>query len=305
MFPCRFCISRRALFVEFEFRQLRYFITVCRMKSFTRAAEEIGVSQSSLSRSVLKLEESIGQPLLERKPREVVPTEVGELFLARAEEILALAEDAFAEVSDAARHGRIRLAVIPTIAPFFLPKVLREFGKKNPNVSIIVQEDTTENIIRMIRHGDIDIAILALPINEKYLEVEPLFDEELVLVVPNGHPLEKKKSIKLGDVKDYPFVMLDQAHCLSDNIESFCKMQSVQPVAIERTSQLATVQELVSLDHGISMVPKMAQAIDKSKSRVYRSFSGVKPTRTVAMLFNPYRYEGQWQKRFKDHLRSR
>ncbi len=289
---------------EFEFRQLRYFVTVCRMKSFTRAAEEIGVSQSSLSRSVLKLEEVIGQPLLERKPRTVVPTDVGELFLARAEEILALAEDCFAEVSDTANHGRIRLAVIPTIAPYFLPKVLREFGKQHANVSIIVQEDTTENIIRMIRHGDIDIAILALPINEKYLEAEPLFEEELVLVVPNGHPLEKKKKIKLDDVKQYPFVMLDQAHCLSDNIESFCKMQSVQPIAIERTSQLATVQELVSLNHGISMVPKMAQAIDQSKNRIYRSFSGVQPTRTVAMLFNPYRFESRWQKRFKDHLRN-
>ena len=289
---------------EFEFRQLRYFVIVCRRKSFTRAAEEIGVSQSSLSRSVHKLEEAIGQPLLERKPREVVTTDVGELFLARAEQILALAEECFAEVSDAANHGRIRLAVIPTIAPYFLPKVLREFGKQHPTVSIIVQEDTTENIIRMIRHGDVDIAILALPINEKYLEVESLFDEELVLVVPNGHPLAKKKSIKLGDAKEFPFVMLDRAHCLSDNIESFCKMQSVQPIAIERTSQLATVQELVSLDHGISMVPKMARVLDTSKRRVYRSFSGTKPTRTIAMLYNPYRFESRWLKLFNEHLKA-
>lgn len=289
---------------EFEFRQLRYFVIVCRMKSFTRAAEEIGVSQSSLSRSVLKLEEAIGQPLLERKPREVVTTDVGELFLARAEQILALAEDSFAEVSEAANHGRIRLAVIPTIAPYFLPTVLSKFSKQHPNVSIIVQEDTTENSIRMIRHGDIDVAILALPVSEKYLEVESLFEEELVLVLPNGHPLAKKKIVKVSDAKDYPFVMLDQAHCLSDNIESFCKMQSVQPVAIERTSQLATVQELVSLDHGISMVPKMAQVLDLSKRRVYRSFSGTKPTRTVAMLFNPYRFESRWLKLFKEHLRS-
>ena len=290
--------------LDLELRQLRYFVAVCRMSGFTRAAEEVGVSQSSLSRSVLKLEELVGQPLLDRKPREVIPTEVGEIFLRRAEEILALVDDSFAEITDAGKRGRIRLAVIPTIAPFLLPKVLSEFGKKHSNVSIVVQEDTTENIIRMIRHGDIDVAILALPINEKYLEVESLFEEELVLVLPNGHPLESKRSIKLADVKDFPFVMLDQAHCLSDNIESFCKMGAMQPVAIERTSQLATVQELVSLDHGISMVPKMAQVLDLSKRRVYRSFSGDKPTRTIAMLFNPYRFESQWLGLFKDHLRK-
>lgn len=288
---------------QLEFQQLVWFIAVARAKNFTRAAEELGVSQSSLSRAVLKLEAQVGQPLFERRPREVALTDLGELFLGRAVQIMSLVEDTFSEVVESGKSGRIRLAVIPTIAPYFLPSLLSSFSDENPEVSVVVQEDTTQNILRLCNHGEIDIAILALPIVSKYLEVESLFDEELVLVLPNGHPLEKQRSIRLADVQPYPFVMLDQAHCLSDNIDSFCRRESLQPVSIERTSQLATVQELVSLDHGISMVPKMAEQRDDSNRRVYRSFTGDKPTRTIAMLSNPYRFESRWVRGFKEHLR--
>lgn len=289
---------------ELEFHQLKYFLAVARAGNFTRAAEELGVSQPTLSRAIQKLETQLGQPLFERKPREVALTDLGELFVNRAEQILALVKDTFSELTDATESGRVRLGVIPTIAPFFLPSVLQEFAKKYSDVSVVVQEDTTENLLKRCSHGEVDLAVLALPITAKYLEIESLFEEELVLVMPNHHPLVKKKTISLKDVKDLSFVMLDEAHCLSDNIAAFCRRQQVQPVSIERTSQLATVQELVSLDHGISMVPKMAQVLDQSKSRTYRSFSGEKPTRTVAMAANPYRYESKWLAALKEHLRE-
>lgn len=293
-----------AVETELEFQQLSHFLAVARAKNFTRAAEEIGISQSSLSRSIQKLETQIGQPLFDRKPREVSLTELGELLQGRAQQILALVEDTFAELHDSTTRGRVRLAVIPTIAPYLLPSVLREFAEAYPNVSVAVQEDTTQNILKLCSRGEVDLAILALPITAQYLEVEPLFEEELVLVLPNGHELEKKKKITLSDVRELPFVMLDQAHCLSDNIASFCQRESIQPISIERTSQLATVQELVSLKHGISMVPKMAQKLDQSDRRIYRSFSGEKPTRTVAMLYNAYRYQTRWAKALMEHLRK-
>jgi LysR family hydrogen peroxide-inducible transcriptional activator len=289
---------------EIELYQLKYFLAVARAGNFTRAAEQLNVSQPTLSRSIQKLETRIGQPLFERKPREVTLTDLGELFVSRAEQILALVEDTFSQLTEAANSGRIRVGVIPTIAPFFLPTVLQDFATQHPDVSVVVQEDTTDNLLKRCSHGDVDLAILALPISARYLEIESLFEEELVLVMPPQHPLVKKKSIKLADVKELAFVMLDEAHCLSDNIAAFCQRQQVQPVSIERTSQLATVQELVSLGHGISMVPKMAQVLDKSKRRVYRSFAGVKPARTVAMVGNPYRYESKWLAAFKQHLRA-
>lgn len=289
---------------KLDLQQLSNFVAVARTRNFSRAAEELSVGQSSLSRSIQKLEAVVGQPLFERKPREVVLTDLGELLLGRAEQILSLVDDTFSEITESGKSGRVRLAVIPTIAPYYLPEVLRDFREAHPNISVLVQEDTTQNIIKMCSHGEVDLAVLALPVEAKYLDTEPLFDEELVLIVPNGHPLEKKDNIKLVDVTEFPFVMLDQAHCLSDNIQTFCKRESLQPISVERTSQLATVQELVSLSHGISMVPKMTARIDASERRVYRSFSGDKPMRTIAMLCNPYRYESTWVKTFKDFLRG-
>tara|TARA_R110002096_G_scaffold42144_31_gene113861 strand:- start:2813 stop:3712 length:900 start_codon:yes stop_codon:yes gene_type:complete len=289
---------------ELDFHQLESFLAVARARNFTRAAEELNVSQSSLSRAIQKLEEQIGQPLFERQPREVVLTDLGELLLGRAKQILALVDDTFLEISEFGKHGRIRIAVIPTIAPFFLPGVLGSFAKSHPEVKMIVQEDTTQNVIRRCSHGEVDLAILALPIEAKYLETESLFEEELVLVMPNDHPLSAMEEIQLVDVEPYPFVMLDEAHCLSDQIASFCRRQSIQPVSVERTSQLATVQELVSLGHGVSLVPKMAQRIDQSPQRTYRSIADQRPARTIAMLWNPYRYQSKWLKAFQEHLRA-
>ncbi|GAA5142927.1 LysR family transcriptional regulator [Prosthecobacter algae] len=288
---------------DLDIQSLEQFVVLARTKNFTRAGEDLNLSQSALSRAIQKLEDQLGQPLFERKPREVVLTELGELLLERAKKILKLVEDTFAELSEAGRRGRVRLGAIPTIAPYFLPSLLGSFAEKHPDISVIVQEDTTESLIKSCSHGDIDLAIVALPIIAKYLEVEPLFTEELLLVLPAGHPLAAEESIAVASVDGYPFVMLNEAHCLSENISSFCRRQSVQPVTIERTSQLTTVQELVALDHGVSIVPEMARRLDLSNRRVYRSFSGEKPLRTVALMWNTYRYQGKALKALMEHVR--
>jgi LysR family hydrogen peroxide-inducible transcriptional activator len=288
---------------ELNLHLLEQFVALARTKNFTRAAEELNLSQSALSRAIQKLEEQLGQPLFERKPREVVLTDHGELLLERSQHILKLMEDTFAELSEAGRRGRIRLGAIPTIAPYFLPGLLSGFAKEHPEISVIVQEDTTENLIKRCSHGEIDLAILALPIIAKYLEVEPLFDEELLLVLPVGHPLAASKAVAIDAVDGYPFVMLSEAHCLSDNIATFCRRKSVQPVTVERTSQLTTVQELVTLNHGVSIVPEMARKTDTSDRRIYRSFSGEKPVRTVAMMWNSYRFQSKAVKTLMEGLR--
>jgi LysR family hydrogen peroxide-inducible transcriptional activator len=288
---------------ELNLHLLEQFVALARTKNFTRAAEELHLSQSALSRAIQKLEEQLGQPLFERKPREAVLTDHGELLLERAQQILKLMEDIFSELSEAGRRGRIRLGAIPTIAPYLLPSLLSSFAKAHPDISVIVQEDTTENLIKRCSHGEIDLAILALPIIAKYLEVEPLFDEELLLVVPLGHPLAAAKTVAIDAVESYPFVMLSEAHCLSDNIATFCRRKSVQPVTVERTSQLTTLQELVTLNHGVSIVPEMARKTDTSDRRLYRSFSGEKPMRTVAMMWNSYRFQSKAVKTMMEHVR--
>lgn len=290
---------------DLSLQLLDQFVVLARTKNFTRAAEELHLSQSALSRAIQKLEDQLGQPLFERKPREVVLTELGELLLQRAKHILQLMEDTFSELSEAGRRGRIRLGAIPTIAPYFLPSLLSSFAKKYPDIAVIVQEDTTENLIKRCHHGEIDLAILALPLVAKNLEVEALFDEELLLVVPVGHPLATSKTLPIDAVEHFPFVMLNEAHCLTDNIATFCRRKAVQPVTVERTSQLATVQELVSLNHGVSIVPDMARKIDTSEQRVYRSFTSEKPRRTVAMMWNAQRFQSKAVKALMEHLRKR
>ncbi|MCA9200366.1 MAG: LysR family transcriptional regulator [Planctomycetales bacterium] len=287
-----------------ELDQLRYFLRVAERGNFTRAAEDLMISQPALSRSIQKLEEELGQPVFERMSRSVSLTDAGTLLQARAQRVLSILEDTKAEITDDGKSGRIRVGAIPTIAPFFLPDILRQFAKEFPRATVIVQENTTDNLIASCTQGEIDLAIVVLPIPAKYLDVEELFEEELFLVLPLEHPLVEKRTIRLSDVKPLPFVLLDEAHCLSDNIVSFCRQRSFQPVSVEKTSQLAMVQELVSLAHGVSMIPAMAKEIDQSDRRIYRSFSGQKPTRTVAVVWNPYRFQSRLLQVFRERLRQ-
>ena len=287
-----------------ELDQVRYFLQVAQRGNFTRAAEDLTISQPALSRSIQKLEDELGQPVFERKTRSVSLTEAGVLLQSRAQQMLTILEDTKAEITDDGESGRIRVGAIPTIAPYFLPDLLRQFSSEFPKATVIVQENTTDVLIKSCTQGEIDLAVLALPVPAKYLEVEELFEEELLVILPPDHPLVEKSRIRLSDVEPLPFVLLDEAHCLSDNIVSFCRQRSMQPVAVERTSQLTMVQELVSLSHGVSMIPAMARVLDQSDRRVYRSLSGKKPTRKIAVVWNPYRFQSRLIEAFKDRLRT-
>lgn len=287
-----------------ELDQLRHFLKVAEHSNFTRAAEDIALSQPALSRSVGRLEEELGQPLFERQTRSVSLTDAGHLLLERARQILLLVDDTKSLFHDDGKTGRIRVASIPTIAPYFLPERLKRFHRNFPGASVVVHEDTTENLLKKLNDGLVDVMIAALPIEAKYLQIEKLFDEELLLVAAKENPLAKRKSIQLRDIESLPFVLLGEAHCLTESIVSFCRQKFFHPLSVERTSQLATVQELVALDHGISLVPKMAAERDNSARRVYRSLDGTKPTRSVIMITNPYRYKSRLQRSFEEFIRS-
>lgn len=286
-----------------ELEQLRQFIAIVQTENFTRAAEVIGLSQPALSRSIAKLEDELGQPLFERKSRSLDLTEAGRLLHAKARQIVALVDEAKAEISDDGESGQVRVGAIPTIAPYFLPERLRKFQSRYPQSKVIVIEETTEQLLRKTADGEVDIAIAALPLERKYLQFEELFEEELLVVMAADHPLTSKKQIKSSDLTSLPFVLLGEAHCLTESVVSFCHQKSFHPVSVERTSQLAMVQELVSLNHGISLIPAMAAVRDQSKSRVYRSLSGMKPARTIAMVWNPYRFQSKLQKSFIEWIR--
>ncbi|RUL85271.1 LysR family transcriptional regulator [Tautonia sociabilis] len=288
-----------------DLTQLRSFLKIAELGSFTKAAEEIGVSQPALSQQVARLEAELGRPVFDRSGRAVRLTEAGRLLRERASRIVALADDARRELLDDGRAGLVVVAAIPTIAPFLLPPVLRAYRGEYPGASVRVDEEVTGSLLRRCRRGELDVGVLALPADAPPgLAVEPLFDEELVLALPVGHPLAERDAVPLEAVRGEPFVLLGEGHCLSDQIRSFCQQRAVPPVATGRAGQLATVQELVALGHGISFVPEMARRVDASPHRVYRPLLGDRPRRTIAACWNPDRYQTRLARAFLEVLRS-
>jgi LysR family hydrogen peroxide-inducible transcriptional activator len=288
-----------------ELFQLRYFLKVVELGNFTRAAEASSVSQPALSQAIQKLEDELGQPVFERLGRHVELTDAGRMLLPRATQAVQLVDEARASITDDGESGQVRVSAIPTIAPWLLPSLLGEFTSDFPRVQFEVQEEVTDQVVKRLRHGETDVALLALPFDATHLEIVPLFEEELQLVLPAGHQLADRKRITLQTLREYPFILLDEAHCLSDNVISFCHRKAFQPITTGRFTQLATVLELVALGQGVSLVPQMARDADRDPRRVYRSLSGERPTRRIVLSWNPYRFQSRVQKRFIDFVRSR
>jgi len=282
--------------------QLRYFAKVADLGNVTRAAEACHVSQPSLSQQISKLERELGQPLFERLGRGVRLTEAGKMFKRYSDQILSLTEDARTRVSDDPDSGRITLAAIPTIAPYYLPGVLSRFAKECPRARVEIVEETTGNILRLLAEGDIDLAILALPIQAEHVHTKTLFTEELLAVLPSGHPLARRPRVGLKDLVLEPFVVLNEAHCLTGATMSFCARHSASPLVTAKSHQLLTVLELVRLGQGVSLVPAMAVPRGRDDGREYRSLTGEKPTRTVALAWNRMRYQTQIFKRFVEFI---
>lgn len=289
-----------------EIHQLRYFVTVADLGNFTRAAEKCLVAQPSLSQQIIKLEKELGQPLLDRVGRKVRLTDAGRVLYDRAVTILAAVDDAKRHVTEESESGigRVNVGAIPTVAPYLLPPVLKKFLKKFPQAEVVLHENLTEHVTQGCLEGSLDVGILALPVDSEQLVVEPLFTDELLLVMAAGHPFANRKRITMSDVSKEPFVLLSETHCLGEQIVSFCKQQTCLPRVSCHSAQLLTVQELVALGHGVSLVPKMAADMDSSRHRSYRSLSGKKPTRTLAMIWHKDRYQGPLVGQFIELLRT-
>jgi DNA-binding transcriptional LysR family regulator len=277
-----------------EIHQLRYFVSVAEIGSFTRAAQACFVAQPSLSQQIRKLEVELGQRLFERLGRRVRLTSAGHILYERAAVILS----SLAEARDALRdpshlhEGEIQVAAIPTVAPYFLPSLLRTFTRKFRRAGVTVHEDFTAEIVRGCAAGDVDLGIVALPIEDARLAVEPLFSEDLLVSIPAKHPLARKRKITLEELTRERFVLLSEIHCLGAQVVRFCERQGCTPAVTCRSAQLLTVQELVGLGQGVSLVPEMAARADRSNKIVYRTLEGPKASRTLALVWHKHRYQG-------------
>ncbi len=286
-----------------ELHQIRYFVAVGETGSFTRAAERERVTQPTLSEQVIKLEKALNVRLFDRLGRKVVLTEAGVELLGRAQAILAAVGEAERSVRDATEGGRLRLGAIPTVAPFLLPAAVTGFRKQHPGIHLHLVEDRTERLLAELLSGAIDLGLMALPISDERLHVEKLFTEPMVMALPTGHRLAKKPEVKLADVVDEPFILLDDMHCFGDQVLSFCRRGGVEPRVVCRGEQIATLLGMVAAKQGVSIVPEMAAAGDNGKGRIYRPLGKPTPTRTLCAVWHKQRYRPPALRTFIEVLR--
>ena len=270
-----------------EMHQLRYVVAVARAANFSRAAEQCHVSQPSLSQQIQKLEEELGERLFNRMKREAKLTAHGEAFLPRALRILEEVDLARREASDARSllRGRVIVGVLPTIAPYLLPAVLGDFAKRFPGVEIVVQEETTAQLLKLVIACEIDFAVASRPIRDRRMEVKDLFTEELRLALPPRHSLTRKRTVRLADLEKEPFIVMKEGHCLGDQVLNFCERRDLKPTISFRTAQLETIQALVHSGVGISFVPAMAAGKKRAGLPEYRSLVSPKPERKIVAIW--------------------
>jgi DNA-binding transcriptional LysR family regulator len=268
-----------------EMHQLRYFAAVARTGNFSRAARECRVAQPSLSQQILKLEDEVGERLFERTQRRALLTPAGSLFLPHALNILDAAERGRQEIREMGGQvrGNIRLGALPTIAPYFLPNVIRSFRAKYPEVELIIQEETTQQLLRGLEEKELDLALLSDAPPNPRIEIRPLFSEELLLCLPATHSLVKQKKVVADDLRDEKFILMQDGHCLGAQAQQFCESKGFHPEISCRSAQIGTVLAMVQAGLGISLIPEMALAGAPREGIVYRSLDGVRPRRILAL----------------------
>ena len=289
-----------------EMHQLRYFVAVAQTNSFSRAAEACFVSQPSLSQQIAKLEAQVGHRLLDRLGRRVQLTDAGRQLLDSAMAILATVEDAKRRLQDDANLAgcRLTLGAIPTIAPYLLPILLQRFERRHAGVELTVHEDVTRNLIGAVISGELDLAVMALPFKDERLAFEELWTESLLLALPRGHRLARKKQVNMDEIREERFLLLTEMHCLGEQVLSYCRAHECQPHIACRSAQIATMQALIEQGLGVTLLPEMATRNQTKKSIVYRRLAGHCPSRTVTVIWRKHRYHSIAAERFLDVLRE-
>lgn len=267
-------------------KHLRYFEALARHGHFGRAAESCAITQPALSIQIKELEELIGAPLVERGARAIRLTALGEDFAERAREILRDVDEleGLARASGAPFAGQLRLGVIPTVAPYLLPRIIKALSDRYPALDLRPREAVTQKLIEDLLDARLDAAILALPTSESSLTEIPLFDEEFVLVRP-----EDEADSPVPDpaqLQEMKLLLLEEGHCFRDQAISYCKMSGASPRNLMEGSSLSTLVQMVGAGIGVTLIPDMAVAIETRSARVALSrLPEPRPRRHIGMVW--------------------
>jgi LysR family hydrogen peroxide-inducible transcriptional activator len=267
-------------------KQLRYFDALSRHCHFGRAAEACAISQPALSMQIKELEQFLGGVLLERGARQIRLTKFGEEVAQRVRDILRSVDELgdFARASHDQLAGRLRVGMIPTIAPYLLPTVIGNLTRLHPELDIHVRETLTPKLIQELREGRLDTAIVALPVSEPSLTEVALFAENFLLVRSSeaeGTPVPTVKALR-----EMRLLLLEEGHCFRDQALSFCNMHASPPREVLDASSLSTLVQMVSAGIGVTLIPEMAVAVETRSAPVsVTRFKNPQPSRTIGMVW--------------------
>src|SRR5271170_5506524 len=271
-----------------ELHQLRYLVAVADNRSFTAAAELCHVTQPTLSHQIKKLEEEVGEPLLQRRKKGAYLTPLGERIYRHAQEILRNVESV-QQAASAFSHnvqGLLKIGAIPTIAPYFVPRLLRLSQKRYPGITFQMTEEPTEHLLASMASGALDLAILSPPVANDHVQTQDLFEDEFLLALPTNHFLGKSRDISLRLLRELPMILMNDAHCLRGQTISFCHRVGFAPKVFIQSSQLDTVLAMVETGQGISLVPAMARKAFRHRKVIFRSLRPEKLSRKIGLAWS-------------------
>jgi LysR family hydrogen peroxide-inducible transcriptional activator len=269
-------------------RDLEYAVAVARERHFGRAAERCGVSQAALSEQVRKLESILGFALFERTKRRVEPTVRGEAIVREAEEVLASAR----RLLESARRrsepltGELRLGVIATLGPYYLPSIIGEGRRRFPRLALRLRESTTATLLDELRRGELDAVLLALPIDTDGLVAEPLFFEPFLLAIPSDHAFAERSSVRLRDIARAPLLLMEDGHCLRDQTISLCDPRRLHNRS-RYASSLEMLRHMIAAGEGVSMIPALAagEHTTMQGALAYRVLAEPEAGRTIGLVW--------------------
>ena len=272
--------------IDITIKHLRYFEALARHRHFGRAAEDCGISQPALSVQMKALEDMLATPLIERGAKHLRLTSFGETFLDRVRDILQ-AVDALGDLARASHQplvGRFRFGIIPTAAPYFLPRFIKCLTQNYPGLDLRPREAVTQKLIEGLLGGSLDTAIVALPMSEPSLHEEALFDEDFVLVRARAEADSPVPSAKL--LREMRLLLLEEGHCFRDQALSYCSTPSSLPRDLMEGSSLSTLVQMVGAGIGVTLIPEMAVAIEtRSASVSVARLASPRPSRTIGMVW--------------------
>jgi LysR family hydrogen peroxide-inducible transcriptional activator len=288
-----------------ELHQLRYFVAVAETGNFTRASERNNVTQPSLSQQILNLEKEVGHKLFHRLGRKAVLTEAGATFLERARRILFEVENASKELSDHPSLGRrITVGAVQTVMPYLITPFIAQCRQAHPNLQIDAREDFRGKLISAVIEGELDLAVVPLPVKDHRVAIEPLLEEPLLLVVGKDHPIASRTEISIGDLAQETFISMGDSSALAAHIREFFGDQKFQPNVGYRCAQVATLKLFVSMGLGISILPQLARLPDDRDTLTYLRLTGTSPRRELVIVRHLQRYQSRGAEQFLTLLRE-